>query len=125
LKEDVFNGSITQSLNDSILPMDLTPTQIATLEHFLQAGFRFVTLERMERYLGVEKDGFVALLDPSDGRLVQFGQVGYRFPEGLGMLVERGEGKAFVWKSKLVSATPELLGGYERFRSEIQVLLEG
>jgi len=104
--------------------MDLTPTQIATLERFLQAGFRFVTLERMERYPGVEKDGFVALLDLSGGRLAQFGQVGYLFPEGLGMLVERGDGKAFVWKSKSVSATPELLAGYERFRREVRALLE-
>jgi hypothetical protein len=105
--------------------MDLTQIQIATLERFLQAGFRFVTLERMERYLGVAKDGFVTLLDPSDGRLVQFGQAGYLLPEGLGMLVERRAGKAFVWKSKSVAATPELLAGYKRFRSEVQVLLKG
>jgi len=79
----------------------------------------------MERYLGIEKDGFVALLDPSAGSLVQFGQAGYLFPEGLGMLVERGKGKAFIWKSKSVSATPALLAGYARFRSEVQGLLEG
>jgi hypothetical protein len=105
--------------------MDLTPTQIATLERFLQAGFKFVTLERMERYLGVEKDGFIALLDPFGVKPAQFGQAGYLFPEGIGMLVERREGKAFVWKSKSVSATPDLLAGYERFRSEVQGLLEG
>jgi hypothetical protein len=105
--------------------MGLTPTQIATLERFLSTGFRFVTLERVERYLGVEKDGFVALLDPADGKLAQFGQAGLLFPEGLGMLVERGEGKAFVWKSQFVPATPELLAGYEGFKSEVQVLLQG
>jgi len=103
--------------------MELSPAQIATLERFLNSGFRFVTLERMERYLGIEKAGFIALLDPSEGKLVQFGQVGYLFPEGVGMLVERGEGKAFVWKSRAQPATPELLAGYERFRCEVQELL--
>ena len=104
--------------------MDLTPSQISTLESFLRAGFRFVTLERMERYLGVEKDGFVALLDPSNGKLSLFGQAGWLFPEGLAMLIERGEGKAFVWKSKSVPATPQLLAEYERFRTEVKGLLE-
>ena len=105
--------------------MDLTPAQIDTLERFLRAGFKFLTLERVERYVGMEKDGFVALIDPSQGRLVHFGQVGYLFPEGLGVLVERAEGKAFVWKSKSLPATPELLAGYQRFRDEVQVILEG
>jgi len=110
--------------NRWIKVLDLTPAQIATLERFLEAGFRFLTLERMERYLGVEKAGFVSLLDPSGGKVVQFGQAGYLFPEGLGMLVERGEGKTFVWKSKSVPATPELLAAYQRFKSEVKVLLE-
>ncbi len=103
--------------------MDLTPAQIATLEDLLKADFKFVTIEHIERYLGVEKNGFVALLDPSEGRLAVYGQVGYRLGNGIGMLVERGEGKAFVWKSESVSATPELLAGYERFRTELQAAL--
>jgi len=90
----------------------------------LKAGFAFVTLARIERYLGVQKEGFVALLDPAEGKLVQFGQTGYLFPEGLGMLVERREGKSFVWKSQSMPATPELLAAYERFRNEVKVLLE-
>ncbi len=105
------------------LSLDLTPIQISILERLLKAGFKFVTIERIERYLGVEKDGFVALLEPSEGKLRVFGQVGYRLGEGVGMLIEKGEGKAFVWKSESVSATPELLAGYERFRTELQAAL--
>ena len=103
--------------------MDLTPAQAAILERFLRAGFQFVTFEHMERYLGVERAGFVALLDPSEGGMRLFGQPGYRMGRGIGMLVERGEGKAFVWKSESAEATPELLAAYQRFRSEVKELL--
>lgn len=102
----------------------LVPAQIATLERLSGAGFKFVTLTHVERYLGVEKGGFIALLDPAEERLRIFGQAGLRMGEGIGMLVERGAGKAFAWKQESVVATPALLAGYERFRVELQSLLE-
>ncbi len=105
-------------------PSELTPPQIAKLEKLLRAGFKFVTVERVERYLGVEKDGFVALLDLAEGKLSIYGQVGYRIGEAIGMLIERGEGKAFVWKKQAVHATPEILAAYERFRAELNTLLK-
>jgi len=104
--------------------MDMTSAQAAALERFLKAGFKFVILEHVERYLAVEKEGFVALLDPSDGRLNLFGQVGYRMGRRIGMLVEGRAGKAFVWKSQSVPATPQLVAAYERFKAEVKVLLE-
>jgi len=104
--------------------LDLVPGQIATLERFSRAGFKLVSLAHVERYLGLEKDGFVALLEPAEGKLRVFGQVGLRMGEGIGMLVERGAGKAFVWKKESVVATPTLLEGYEHFRNEVRALLE-
>jgi len=104
--------------------MDLTPSQIATLEKLLLAGFRFVTLPRYERYVGVERDGFVWLLDPSGGEVCAFGQAGYLVGEGLAMLVDRGAGKSFVWHEQSVTATPELLASYERFRADLGNLLK-
>ncbi len=77
------------------LAVDLTPAQIAVLEKLLQAGFKFVTFERFARHLAVEKEGFVALRDPAEGKLKPFGQVGYRMGEGIG--IGSSEGKAFVW----------------------------
>ena len=103
--------------------MDLRPSQVSCLETLLTAGFRLVTLEHVERYLPVEKNGFVALLDPSEGKLRIFGQPGYRVAGGIGMLVESGEGKAFVWKKEFVRAGPELLAAYDRFRAELRALL--
>ena len=103
--------------------MDLTPAQLAALEKLLRAGFRFVTIERVERCLGVERDGFVALLDPADGGLKVFGQVGLRIADGIGMLVDRSGGKAFVWHGDSVPATPPLLETYHRFKAELEQLL--
>jgi hypothetical protein len=104
-------------------PKELSPEQVAVLESFLKAGFRFVTFERYARYLAVEKDGFVALLETSEGKVELFGQVGYHVGEGIAMLVERTEGKAFVRKGESVAATPELLAAYERFKLELRRLL--
>ena len=73
--------------------------------------------------LVLEKSGFVALLDPSSERLTLFGQVGYRMGKNIGMLVERGAGKCFVWKNESLPASPELLAGYEQFKSDVERLL--
>jgi hypothetical protein len=101
----------------------LTAVQISTLEKLFRAGFKLMTFERYARYLAVEKDSFVALLDPAGGRFTLFSQVGYRIADGIGMLVERQDGKAFVWHQDSVPASAELLDAYERFRSELDELL--
>jgi hypothetical protein len=106
-------------------PLELNHAQIAILQNLLKAGFELVTLEHVARYLPVQKDRFVALLDPSGGRLAIFGQIGYRMGEGVAMLVERREGKSFVWKDQSVPATSELLDAYERFKSDLEALLLG
>ena len=106
-------------------PSGLNPDQVSTLESLLQAGFRFVTFERYARYLAVEREGFVALLEISEGKARLFGQAGYHVGEGIAMLVERAGGKAFVWKGESVAATPEMLAAYERFRQDLSLLLKG
>jgi hypothetical protein len=103
--------------------LDLTPSQIARLEKLLQAGFRFITLERFGRYFGIERDGFAVLIDAADGRLRTFGQTGCLIGDGIGMLVEPEAEKAFVWHGESVPATPPMLAAYERFRTDIENLL--
>ena len=97
-----------------ISPPPLTPAQVARLESLLKAGFQFVTFEQFARYPAVEKAGFVALLDISGEKVRQFGSVGYHLGNGIGVLIERAGGKAFVWKNESVEATPELLATYEK-----------
>lgn len=103
---------------------ELTPGQAAILERILRAGYRFVTFERFARYLGVEKDGFVALLDTSKGRVSIYGQVGYHVGEGIAVLMERARGPAFVWKNESVEATSDLIERYERIKAELARLTE-
>lgn len=93
------------------------------LEQLLRAGFTFITFQRYARYLGVRKEDFVALLEPAEDRFRLFSQAGLLMEDGIGMLVERGGRKVFVWKEQVVPATPELLSAYEGFRTELQRLL--
>jgi hypothetical protein len=106
-------------------PVELSQAQISILQNLLKAGFEFVTLEHVTRYLPVQKNGFIALLDPSAGKLGIFGQVGYRMSNGVGVMVEKKGGKAFVWKNQSVEATPALLEACERFNEELNELLQG
>ncbi|MGE5327266.1 MAG: hypothetical protein ACM3NO_09530 [Deltaproteobacteria bacterium] len=106
-------------------PLELTPAQIAILQNLLKAGFEFAQLPHVVRYLPVEKNGFVALLDPSAGKLQPFGVAGRRIGDGVGVLVDKAEGKSFVWKDKSVPATPTLLEAFEEFKNELANLLNG
>ena len=105
-------------------PKELSPGQVAVLEALLEARFRFTSFERYARYLAVEREGFVALLETGEGKVKLFGQAGYHVGEGIAMLVDRVEGKAFVWKSETVPATPQLLAAYETFKGDLRRLLD-
>ena len=68
----------------------------------------------------MERDGFVILVDPSNGHLRTFGQAGLMTGEGIGMLVERGAGKAFVWHQHSVPATADDRGTGEAYKSTVE-----
>ncbi len=106
-------------------PQELTPAQAARLRQVLEAGFRFIRIAHVERYVAVEREGFAALLDVSGGQLSIFGQAGVLLGEGIAMLVEQRGRKVFVWKQQSVEATPELLAKYQRFKDELEGLLGG
>ena len=104
-------------------PPTLTHGQARVLQKLLQAGFQFANLEHVARHIVVEKAGFVALLDPADGQMRLFSQMGYRVGAGIGMLLEQGARQAFVWKKESVEATPDLLAAYERVKEELTEIL--
>ena len=104
-------------------PPPLTPAQVARLQSLLKAGYQFATFEQFARYPAVEKAGFVALLDISGEQVRQFGGLGYHLSNGIGVLIERAGGKAFVWKNESMEATPELLATYATVKNELAGLL--
>ena len=106
-----------------ISPPAPSPAQVARLESLLRAGFQFVTFEKFARYLGVEKEGFVALLDISGDRVRQFGHLGFHMGVGIGVLIERDGKKGFVWKDEFREATQELLATYVSVNQEVRKLL--
>jgi hypothetical protein len=106
-----------------VSPSALTPALVARLESLLKAGFQFVTFEQFARYPGVEKAGFVALLDISGEKVRQFGSLGYHLGGGIGVLIERAGRKVFVWKNEVAEATPELLATYVGVKQELDDLL--
>lgn len=106
-----------------VSPASLTPAQLTRLEGLLKAGYQFVTFEQFARYPGIEKAGFVALLDISGENVRQFGVLGYRLGSGIGVLTERAGKQAFVWKSESAEATPELLAVYQTVKQELAELL--
>ena len=93
-----------------VSPPPLDPAQVALLEGLLKAGFQFVTFEQFARYPGVEKAGFVALLDISEGKVRQFGSVGYHIGNGIGVLIERQRQAAFVWKNEVGGSNAGVAG---------------
>ena len=104
--------------------LSLTPAQVEILERLLRAGFRFLTFERYGAYFAAERDGFVALLDPTGGKLRLFSQAGYLLGEDIGMLVEKLGGKAFVFHQQSVPASPQLLAAYEQFKKQLGEILD-
>ena len=113
----------TSGIVPEVSPPPLAPAQVACLESLLKAGFQLVTFEQFARYPGVEKAGFVALLDISGEKVRQFASLGYRLGGGIGVLTERAGRKVFVWKNMTAEATAELLATYARVKKELEELL--
>lgn len=104
--------------------MEFTSAQIRTLEKLLASGFQFATFEKYPRYLGVEREGFVALLEPAGGRLVQFGTAGYRFGGEIGVLLQRYDRYVFVCHQQEVEATGQMLQLYNQFKVDLAARLD-
>ena len=99
------------------------PEHLKILERFQESGFEFVRYERFADYLAATKDGFVALLEPAADGWQVFGQPGYRFPDGIGMLVEDPRGKKFVFHQKMITADRMILERFQAFKRDLVDLL--
>lgn len=100
---------------------ELTPVHTAILERLVARGFTLVAFPLYASAIGVRRDSFAALLEPmvGDGLRV-LGQPSYLIDGNLTVRVNRGAAQWFVWKSKSVEATPDLLAQLTRFSEDLQ-----
>jgi hypothetical protein len=101
------------------------PDSAEQLQRLYVAGFDLQTFERFPKAVGVLRDNCVAFLVPGPEGLQILGNVGWRMGESLGPLVEREGRKVFVHKQDVIEATPERIATFERFRSDLKVILRG
>jgi hypothetical protein len=113
-----FNGSMTQSPNDSI---HMDPAK--QLARLYQAGFDIQHFDRFPRAVGVLRDNCMALLETTPEGLKIIATPGWRMGESVGVLVESGGRQVFQHKSETIEATPERLETLRRFREELENLL--
>ncbi len=100
--------------------LELTPHQLSVLERLAREGFQLVSFPLYPNAVGVRKGNCAALLGPVEGGGMKFAAVPCFLVEGnLSVRVSRG----FVWKKKLVEATPEREAELERFAAELRALL--
>ncbi|MDA2913021.1 hypothetical protein MYX77_03515 [Acidobacteriia bacterium AH_259_A11_L15] len=101
--------------------MELTEAHIARLRALLAQGFAPISFPLFPACLGVGKYGCAALLRPVGAdRLEKAAPPSLLIEGNLSVLVERGGGKWFVWKSHQVVATAERLGALRRFEEELE-----
>jgi hypothetical protein len=103
---------------------ELTSTQIAALERVLAQGFSPMMIPLYPNFIGVRRNACGVLLAPVEGGgFCFFGDACYLIDGNLSVLVRRAEREWFVWKSKQVEATPDLLAERKRFSEELSRLL--
>jgi hypothetical protein len=94
------------------------------LQQIYLAGFELETFDRFPKCVGVIRDHCIALLVPGSQGLEILGSPGWRMGEVMGVLVKREGRPVFQAKSEIIEATPEMLETLERFRADLDKLLD-
>ena len=95
------------------------PGHLEILKKLLELGFEFVQYERYPSHLAAKKNKFVILLEPNVDGWKVFGQAGYEFSDGIGMLVSDEKGKIFLFHKHFIRADDVLLSQFKEFKQEI------
>ncbi len=100
--------------------MDLTPTQIATLQSLYERGFQIVGFPMYASHIGIRRGNCAALLTPlGSGGFELFGAPGYMIGENIAVRIKDGARHFFVFKQQRVEATPERNVELAEFASEV------
>jgi hypothetical protein len=105
--------------------VELTPSQMRTLERLFAAGFRPIAIPPYESALCIHRGECAVLLSPlENGGLRMLASPAYLINGSLGVKIRRGERDVFVSKQTEVEATPERVAELEKFRREVTAILE-
>jgi len=105
--------------------VELTPQQMRIVERLFAAGFRPITIPPYENALCVRRGECAAVLAlvENDGLRLQ-APPSYLVEGKLSVRIQRGGQELFVWKNSELEATVERREELERFRTELNELLE-
>jgi hypothetical protein len=103
---------------------ELTPAQFSVLERLAARGFTIVAFPLYASAIGVRRGSFAVLLVPIEGGGLRIlGDPCYLIDGNLSVRVSRKGRSMFVWKSREIEATPELLTELSRFTADVSGLL--
>jgi hypothetical protein len=112
------------ALYNSCVP-EFTPAHIAILERIVAQGFTPVAFPLYANAIGIRRGSLAALLVPAgEAALKIMGEPCYVIGTNLAVRTRREGRLVFVWKDKLVEATPELLQELAGFSADLAKLLE-
>ena len=105
--------------------LELTPQQMQALERLFTAGFRPIAIPPYESALCMHREACAVVLVPVDnGGLRVLAPPSYLIDGHFAVKLRRGSGDVFVWKQTELEATPERLAELEKFRAELNEILE-
>ena len=105
--------------------LELTPQQMQVVERLFTAGFRPIAIPPYESALCMHRDACAVVLAPvENGGLRILAPPSYLIDGHFAVRLKRESGDVFVWKQTELEATPQRLQELERFRAELNEILE-
>jgi hypothetical protein len=105
--------------------VEITQRQTEVLQRLFEAGFRPIAIPPYEKAFCVHRSECAALLAPvENGGLRVMAPVTLLVDGNLSVRLKKSSGDVFVWKKTEVPATKERLGELEKFRKELEAILQ-
>jgi hypothetical protein len=105
--------------------MEPTPQQMQVLERLFTAGFRPIAIPPYESALCMHREACAVVLAPVDsGGFRVLAPPSYLIDGHFAVKLKRSIGDVFVWKQTELEATPERLTELEKFRADLNEVLE-
>ena len=107
----------------TLIPMEISPQQLAILQRLHQAGFEIVAFPVYANYVGVRKGNCAALLAPAAAGFSIFGAPAYLIGGNFSVRVRRDGREFFVWKKESLEVTAARLAELDAFATELSLAL--